>query len=186
MTTVIEWKHLDDPEPQMTEINRLQHLETDQENLVMSRLEVSEGENKDKGVPEQPPDETVEEMEISPKFTIFPQFPPEIRQKIWRLACCEPRIVEIQIYENKILDWVEDGRREAETEGRSYDLHSMIRCPSTPPLLRTSRESRDAALLTYTTNDSRGGQLSLWINFGLETAYLGRQFLGYFKENPRK
>jgi hypothetical protein len=170
----------------MTEVNSLQHPETNQENLDISRLEVSEGENKDEGVPEQPPDETVEEMEIFPKFTIFPQFPPEIRQKIWRLAACEPRIVEIQIYENKILNWVEDSRWETETDSKSYNLHSMIRCPATPPLLQTSRESRDVALSTYTTLNGRSGQLSPWINFGFETAYLGRQFLGYFKENPRR
>jgi hypothetical protein len=183
MATVLEPKQLDNPEHQTTEVKRLQHPEIDQENPDMSRPEVSEGKNKDKGVPEQLPDETVEEMEISPKFTIFPQFPPEIRQKIWRLACCEPRVVEIHIYENEILKWVEDRRWETETSRKSYNLHSMTRCP---PLLQTSRESRDIALSTYTTNNSRSGQLSLWKNFDFDTAYLGRQFLSYFKENPRR
>jgi hypothetical protein len=182
MATVLEPKQLDNPEHQTTEVKRLQHPETDQQNLDMSRLELSEGENKDKGVPEQLPDETVEEMEISPKFTIFPRFPPEIRQKIWRLACYEPRVVEIHIYENEILNWVEDRRWETETNRKSYNLHSMTRCP---PLLLTSRESRDIALSTY-TNNRRSGQRSLWKNFDFDTAYLGRQFLSYFKENPRR
>jgi hypothetical protein len=63
-------------------------------------------------------------------FTIFPRFPPELRNKVWRIALGVPRVVPAKIYSPNTESSVE------------------IHVPTTPthPLLRTSHGSRLQAL----------------------------------------
>jgi hypothetical protein len=152
--------------------------------LDMSQLEVSDDGNNDERVPGQVLDEALEEMGTSPKFTIFPRFPPEIRHKIWRLACCERRVVEV--YACKEMRYTSVGNQYAlERNWRQrFPLYSKTK---NPPLFQTCSESRDIAMSTYKTNlGNISGRGFLSFDFDFDTAYLGRPFLEHFKENHRR
>ncbi|KAF4636850.1 hypothetical protein G7Y89_g1224 [Cudoniella acicularis] len=65
------------------------------------------------------------------QFTLFPELPPELQLKIWKMALKEGRIIEVRTF-----------------QVRGYPKHSRPITPQ-PPLLHTCHDSRKEALKVY-------------------------------------
>lgn len=106
------------------------------------------------------------------EFTIFPQFPPELRNKIWAHAAHqEPRTIDL---------WTDFKRCEIDNTmfyTQSYECELSNRPP--PPIFRASSESRREALKYYAREYSTGMTLpngisvsispKMYINYASDT-----------------
>ena len=86
------------------------------------------------------------EQPVDSSFTLFPEFPPEIRLSIWRHALLVPRIVEVD-----------------------FDKNWFYRSRTLPPLLACNRESRIECLKAYPTCSDAVPE---WIRFDWDILYL--------------
>ena len=86
------------------------------------------------------------EQPVDSSFTLFPEFPPEIRLSIWRHALLVPRIVEVD-----------------------FDKNWFYRSRTLPPLLACNRESRMECLKAYPTCSDAVPE---WIRFDWDILYL--------------
>src|SRR3954463_10674220 len=99
---------------------------------------------------EQPGEHSIAVCNTTPKlktFTCFPKLPLEIRRKIWKMAACEPHLIEI---------WQQDAITR-DLNGWTYGfLHSFTyfsAAPRDPDVLQVSKESREEASLYLKRKD---------------------------------
>jgi hypothetical protein len=77
-------------------------------------------------------------------FTVFPELPPGLRLKIWRIAAFHPRAFDFDYLHLNLKERV-----------RLYDdLKDRLR--KVPSVLQVNRESRTEALMHYTSHLERG------------------------------
>jgi hypothetical protein len=101
------------------------------------------------------------------EFTLFRMLRPELRMKIWKEACFEPRIVEIEVHASEISD--------------HYQPYQFS-VPETPPpaLMSTSAEARREGLKCYSRVFQRPNWHSLrnlpdphiYMNFETDMAWI--------------
>jgi len=85
---------------------------------------------------EQLPKLTVTELSAPPIFTCFPKLPLELRNKIWKHACYQPRDINFPM----VLKWQHEGERPSRT---------IILRSRNPAVLCTTFESREEAKKHY-------------------------------------
>jgi hypothetical protein len=85
------------------------------------------------------------EFPVLTEFTLFPKLPKELRIKVWQLAACEPRIIEIcQPQDAKyITHGTEDNEWATSNSAPFYSPTAL------PVILRINQESRVIALENY-------------------------------------
>jgi hypothetical protein len=105
------------------------------------------------------------------QFTLFPKLPPELRMKIWKEACSEPRIVEIDIFTYPV---------EIRTTGTTaIDYDYRTRTPA-PAVLHVYSEARQMGLKHYNRTFRRASffeakdveEQIIYVNFEEDTVYL--------------
>jgi len=77
-------------------------------------------------------------------FTMFPKFPPEIRNRVWKLACFEQRNVDVWIANIAAEDRSALGKALCEYREWAYQSNAPI-----PSVLHACRESRSIGLKHY-------------------------------------
>jgi hypothetical protein len=80
-------------------------------------------------------------------FTCFLKLPLEIRRKIWKMAACEPHLIEIWQQDEIARDL------NGVTNGFIQSFAYFSPAPRNPDVLRVSRESREEALLYLKRKD---------------------------------
>jgi hypothetical protein len=115
-------------------------------------------------------------------FTSFNQLPPELRVKIWEMACCGPRIVEVHPVGFAVkYSTPHKSRKGCERQHTSTITHLRSRT-SPPALLHVCCESRRVAQRMY-KNSSLSNQFvpdSIYFESAIDTLYITKQVFTLF------
>lgn len=145
------------------------------------KIERVEQEHKSRGELAREGFGSLEEAEEFPDdsstFTLFAELPLELQRRIWHFAALVPRIVEV--HEVQLYAWVaeasEPGSSKSISPRCSQITHFRSRTGD-PPLLRTCRESREAALPKYKRTDLANEYCadSIYFEYDYDTMYLSQ------------